>query len=78
MVGDEIRRAASWRGNPSLGSLAGGPVRLRFVMHDADLFSLRFRQGERLCAACAGGRPCSSYNNRASGESRHRLNQGRP
>ena len=47
--GDEIEGVARWRraGNRGrenqLRRLAGMPVRLRFVMTDADLFSLRFR-----------------------------------
>jgi len=43
IVGDEIERAATWQGNSDVGALAGRPVRLRFVMKDADLFSIRFR-----------------------------------
>jgi hypothetical protein len=43
IVGDEIERVVSFKGGPDVGSLAGRPVRLRFVMKDADLFSLRFR-----------------------------------
>jgi hypothetical protein len=42
IVGDEIERVVSWKGG-DLGRLAGKPVRLRFVMKDADLYSLRFR-----------------------------------
>lgn len=40
--GDEIEAAVQWRGG-SVAALAGKPVRLRFVMRDADLFSMRFR-----------------------------------
>ena len=32
-----------WKGKSDLSSLAGKSVRLRFVMKDADLFSLKFR-----------------------------------
>ena len=39
---DEIERAVTWRGNSDVGALAGRPVRLRFVMKDADLYSIRF------------------------------------
>jgi len=42
-IGDEIERVVSWKGGSDVGSLAGRPVRLRFVMKDADLFSFRFR-----------------------------------
>jgi hypothetical protein len=40
--GDEIEYIAQWRGGADVGRLAGRPVRLRFVLQDADVFSLRF------------------------------------
>jgi hypothetical protein len=43
LVGDEIERVANWRHTSAVGSLAGQPVRLRVVMKDADLYSIRFR-----------------------------------
>ena len=43
IIGDEISRIVSWKGGNDVGNLAGKPVRLRFVMKDADLYSLRFR-----------------------------------
>lgn len=43
MIGDEIERIISWRGNPDLGALRGRSIRLRFVLRNADLYSLRFR-----------------------------------
>ena len=42
-IGDEIERVVTWKSGPDLSQLAGRPVRLRFVMQDADLYSLRFR-----------------------------------
>jgi hypothetical protein len=42
ILGDHIERAVLWSGGESVAPLAGRPVRLRFVMKDADLFSLRF------------------------------------
>ncbi len=42
LIGNEIEKAVSWKGNPDLGKLAGSPVRLRLVMKDADLYSLKF------------------------------------
>lgn len=42
-VGDEIERVVTWKDGADLSRRAGEPVRLRFVMKDADLFSLRFR-----------------------------------
>ncbi len=43
IVGDEIERVVSWKAGKDIEALAGKPIRLRFVMQDADLFSLRFR-----------------------------------
>ncbi|MCH7686714.1 MAG: hypothetical protein IH899_08550 [Planctomycetes bacterium] len=43
IIGDQIARIVSWNGNSDVGSLAEKPVRLRFVMKDADLYSIRFR-----------------------------------
>ena len=42
-VGDEIERVVRWQNGSDVSGLAGKPVRLRFVMKDADLYSLRFR-----------------------------------
>ena len=41
-IGDEVDHVVSWSGGPDMARLAGKPVRLRFVMRDADLYSLRF------------------------------------
>ena len=43
LIGNEIEKAVSWRENPDLGKWAGKPVRLRFVIKDADLFCLKFQ-----------------------------------
>ena len=43
IIGDEIARVVSWKGQTDVASLAGKPVRLRFVMKDADLYSIRFQ-----------------------------------
>jgi hypothetical protein len=40
--GNFIQKVVSWRGNPSLQAWAGKPVRLRFVMRDAKLYSFKF------------------------------------
>ena len=45
IYGDEIARIVSWVNGPNVHHLATGkyrPVRLRFVLKDADLFSFRF------------------------------------
>ncbi|NLE39322.1 MAG: hypothetical protein GX621_14980 [Pirellulaceae bacterium] len=41
-IGNEIDGAVSWKNGEDVGPLAGRPIRLRFVMKDADLYSLRF------------------------------------
>ena len=45
-IGNEIKRTVTWNANGDLESLAGTPVRLRFVMKDADLFGLQFRKSD--------------------------------
>ena len=42
-IGDEIERTVSWKNGADVSPMAGKPVRLRFMMMDADLYSLRFR-----------------------------------
>jgi len=43
IVGDQIERVVSWKGGSDVSKLSGKPVRLRFVMKDADLYAIRFR-----------------------------------
>ena len=43
IIGDHIARVVAWKSGSSVAALAGKPVRLRFVMKDADLYSIRFR-----------------------------------
>jgi hypothetical protein len=33
----------SWKNGTDLNSLAGRPIRLRFVLKDADVYSMQFR-----------------------------------
>lgn len=42
IIGNEISRAVSWKGNTNVASLAGKPIRLRIQLKDADLFSFKF------------------------------------
>ncbi|MCH2126383.1 MAG: hypothetical protein MK165_16455 [Pirellulaceae bacterium] len=42
MIGDRFKGRVRWKDNSKLGQLAGQPIRLRFVLHDADIYSLRF------------------------------------
>lgn len=43
MYGDEIEGVVRWQGGSDVSALQGRPVRLRFVLEDADIYSLRFR-----------------------------------
>jgi hypothetical protein len=43
IFGDSIERVVSWEGGRELSSLQGKPIRLRFVLKDADLYSFRFK-----------------------------------
>ena len=43
IIGDQIARTVTWTDGSSVAALAGQTVRLRIVLKDADLFSLRFR-----------------------------------
>ena len=40
--GDEIEHIVSWEAGSDVSQWAGQPVRLRFALQDADLYSLRF------------------------------------
>ena len=42
LFGDTIDRVVMWKGNADVSSLAGQPLRLRFTLHDADLYSFQF------------------------------------
>lgn len=44
IYGDEIAGVVKWKTHSDLRALARRPIRLRFVMADADLFSWRFRE----------------------------------
>lgn len=44
VFGDALDRVAPWKEGSDLASLAGTPVRLRFVMRDADLYGFQFRE----------------------------------
>lgn len=42
LIGNEIERPAAWKAGEEVAALAGKTVRLRFVMKDADVYSLHF------------------------------------
>ena len=41
-IGNEIERTVSWKSETAVSGLQGRPIRLRFVMKDADLYAVRF------------------------------------
>ncbi|MCD4726260.1 MAG: hypothetical protein K8R46_01250 [Pirellulales bacterium] len=43
IIGDQIERTVSWKQGLDVGALAGKPIRLHFVMKDADLYAIRFQ-----------------------------------
>ena len=43
IYGDSIEEQVQWKSGANVSALAGRPVRLRFVLMDADLYSLQFR-----------------------------------
>ena len=42
LIGNYIEHPACWKEGTDVSALAGKPVRLHFIMKDADLYSLRF------------------------------------
>ena len=42
IYGDRIRQVVGWKQGSDVSKLAGQPIRLRFVMKDADLYAIRF------------------------------------
>lgn len=44
IIGDEIERVVTWSGSGDVAALAGTPVKLRFKMKDADVYSIQFRE----------------------------------
>jgi hypothetical protein len=44
LVGNSLHFAAAWKRGEDVSSQAGKPVRLRFVMRDAKLYSIQFVQ----------------------------------
>lgn len=43
IIGDTLERVVSWKDGSNLSQWAGKPLRWRFALRDADLYSLRFR-----------------------------------
>jgi hypothetical protein len=42
LYGDSVDRTVTWNGQSDVGSLQGRPIRIRFTLRDADLYSLQF------------------------------------
>ena len=69
IFGDRIERVVTWQGNRDLSRVAGKAVRLRFMMKDADLYSLAirlvpWRASARLVlltAPCPRGARCRTF-----------------
>ncbi len=43
IYGDHLDRPVTWKGRSDVTALAGEPIRLRFVLKDADLYAVQFR-----------------------------------
>jgi hypothetical protein len=44
LFGDTLDRTVTWKEKADVRALAGKPIRIRLVLSDADLYSLRFRE----------------------------------
>jgi len=44
IFGDAIERSVTWSQGTDVGALAGQPVRLRFVLNDADVYAFQFKE----------------------------------
>ncbi len=42
--GDTVHQIVAWKGGPDISALAGKPLRLRFVLKDADLYSFQMTE----------------------------------
>jgi hypothetical protein len=60
LVGEETRHVVSWKGNSSLSALAGKPVRLKFHLQNAAIYSFQFvanwAKDQQMTLACPGCR----------------------
>ncbi len=43
LFGDTLQRVVTWRNRSDASTLAGRPIRIRMLLRDADLYSLRFQ-----------------------------------
>ena len=42
IYGDEIKKVVEWKSGSDLSKLSRNPIRLRFILKDADLYSIKF------------------------------------
>ena len=42
MYGDELEHVVEWKGGGAIAAQSGKPVRLRFVLKDADVYAFQF------------------------------------
>ncbi|MDA1054894.1 MAG: hypothetical protein O3C40_31100 [Planctomycetota bacterium] len=42
IYGDRIRQVVAWKQGSDVSQLAGQPIRLRFLMKEADLYAIQF------------------------------------
>ena len=45
LFGDSVDRVATWKGRSDVEELAGKPVRMRWMLNDADVYSFQFADG---------------------------------
>src|SRR4051812_33378438 len=53
LYGDELDATISWKSKQDVSSIAGQPIRLHFVMRDADIFSVRAAKSDKKLQASA-------------------------
>ena len=46
IFGDQLDATVNWKSNTDVSSLSGKPIRLRFVLSDADLYAFRFADSD--------------------------------
>ena len=46
IIGDRLEKIVRWKSGADVSALNGRPIRLRFRLKDADLYSFRFVEGE--------------------------------
>ena len=60
LSGDALDAVATWSKDADLESLAGQPLRLRFVLNDAELFAFRFSKAHITVRHCLTDFNCSA------------------